>query len=161
MKILLAIDGSTHALQGLHWLLRCASEGLRCEFVLLNVQEPASLYEVVTAHDAGVIEQVRSAAGADLLRQAEALLEAAGFGFESEVAGGAPEHLIVELAENYGCDAIVMGARGLGSPAAAGLGSVAQAVLAHAPMPVTVLRADDAAEDAAEGAAEDGAENGA
>jgi nucleotide-binding universal stress UspA family protein len=158
MKILLAIDGSTHALQGLRWLLRCAAEGLRCEFVLLNVQEPASLYEVVTAHDAGVIEQVRSAAGADLLRQAEALLEAAGFGFESEVAGGAPEHLIVELAENYGCDLIVMGARGLGSAAAAGQGSVAQAVLAHAPMPVTIVRAEDEAVEAvtAEEAAEAG-----
>ena len=148
MKILLAIDGSTHALQGLHWLLRCASEGLRCEFVLLNVQEPASLYEVVTAHDAGVIEQVRSAAGADLLRPAEALLEAAGFGFESEVAGGAPEHLIVELAENYGCDAIVMGARGLGSAAAGGLGSVAQSVLAHASVPVTIVRAETADDEA-------------
>jgi hypothetical protein len=44
------------------------AEGLRCEFVLVNVQEPASLYEVVTAHDVAVIEQVRGAAGADLLR---------------------------------------------------------------------------------------------
>jgi len=114
--------------------------------VLVNVQEPASLYEVVTAHDAEVIEQVRGAAGADLLRPAEALLEAAGMGFESEVAGGAPEHLIVELAENYGCDLIVMGARGVGDADAGGLGPVAQAVLESATMPVTVVRlAADAA----------------
>ncbi len=140
MKILLAIDGSATALHALRWALQQAAEGLKSEFVLVNVQEPASLYEVVTAHDADLIERVRSSAGADLLRAAEALLEGAGFGFDSEVAGGAPEHLIIELAENYGCDAIVMGARGAGGPDAGGLGSVAQAVVAHAPMPVTVVR---------------------
>ena len=145
MKILLAIDGSDAALQAVRWALRQAAEGLASEFVLVNVQEPASLYEVVTAHDAAVIEEVRGAAGADLLRAAEALLEAAGYGFDSEVAGGAPEHLIVELAENYGCDGIVIGARGLGEPGAGGLGSVARAVLERAPMPVTVVRSVETA----------------
>lgn len=149
MKILLAIDGSAHALQAVRWALQQAALGLPSDFVLLNVQEPASLYEVVTAHDVSVIEQVRGAAGADLLREAEALVEAAGHGFESEVAGGVPEHLIVELAENYGCDAIVIGARGLGDPDAAGLGPVAQAVLAQAPMPVTVVRAGESVADPA------------
>jgi nucleotide-binding universal stress UspA family protein len=151
MKILLAIDGSAHALEAVRWALRQASEGLASAFVLVNVQEPASLYEVVTAHDSAVIEQVRVAAGVDLLRSAEALLDAAGIGFDSEVAGGVPEHLIVDLAENHGCDAIVIGARGLGDAEAGGLGSVALAVLAHAPVPVTVVRATRAgssAEDA-------------
>lgn len=141
MKTLLAIDGSTHALQAVRWALRQASEGLVTELVLVNVQEPASLYEVVTAHDSQVIEQVRSSAGADLLRGAETLLDAAGIGFESEVAGGVPEHLIIELAENYGCSTIVMGARGAGDADASGLGGVVLAVLAHSPMPVTVVRA--------------------
>ncbi|MBK7061069.1 MAG: universal stress protein [Rubrivivax sp.] len=140
MKILIAIDGSAPALHAVEWALRQAAEGLKSEFVLVNVQEPASLYEVVTAHDSALIEKVRGAAGADLLRAAEARLEYAGVGFESEVAGGVPEHLIVELAENYGCDAIVMGARGLGDPEGSGLGSVAQAVLGSSPMPVTVVR---------------------
>jgi nucleotide-binding universal stress UspA family protein len=150
MKFLLAIDGSTHALQATRWALRQASEGLPSEFVLVNVQEPASLYEVVTAHDSAVIEQVRGAAGADLLRDAEALLDAAGFDFESEVAGGVPEHLIVELAENYGCSAIVMGARGLGDADAGGLGAVALAVLSQSSMPVTVVRAEAADEPSGE-----------
>lgn len=146
MKILLAIDGSASALQAVRWALQQAAEGLPSQFVLVNVQEPASLYEVVTAHDAEVIDQVRGAAGADLLREAEALVEAAGHGFESEVAGGVPENLIVELAENYGCAAIVLGARGAGQPEASGLGSVALAVLAHSPLPVTVVPADLPAE---------------
>jgi nucleotide-binding universal stress UspA family protein len=142
MKMLLAVDGSAPALQAVRWALGLAGQGLAAEFVLVNVQEPASLYEVVTAHDADLIEQVRGAAGADLLREAESLLEAAGVGFESEVAGGTPEHLIVELAENYGCELIVMGARGMGDPEAGGLGSVAQAVLESATQPVVVVRTE-------------------
>lgn len=147
MKLLLAVDGSAASLAAVRWALHLAGEGLRTGFVLVNVQEPASLYEVVTAHDAEVIERVRGAAGADLLREAEALLDAAGHPWESEVAGGVPEHLIVDLAENYGCDAIVLGARGMGDAGARSLGSVAQAVADGSPMPVWIVRAavdDDA-----------------
>lgn len=147
MKLLLAIDGSEHALQAVRWALGLVQAGAGCEFVLVNVQEPASLYEVMTAHDVQVIDEVRSAAGADLLRGAEALLEAAGQGFESEVAGGAPENLIVELAENYGCELVVMGARGVGDADAGGLGRVTLAVLGAASMPVTVVRAALAEDD--------------
>jgi nucleotide-binding universal stress UspA family protein len=113
------------------------------------VQEPASLYEMVVVHDADSIEDLRRRAGAELLAPAEALLQAAGVAFESEVAGGDPQHVLVELAENYGCHAIVVGARGdvgsdfatTGFGVAHSLGSVAQAVLAHSPVPVTVVRA--------------------
>jgi nucleotide-binding universal stress UspA family protein len=141
MKYLLGHRWITHALQAVRWALRQAAEGLAAEFVLVNVQEPASLYEVVTAHDVDVIEQVRGAAGADLLKDAEALLQAAGIDFESEVAGGAPEHLIVELAENYGCDAIVMGARGIGrAPTTAAWARWRRRCWTVATLPVTVVR---------------------
>lgn len=140
MKLLLAIDGSACALQAVRHALSLVAAGLRTEFVLVNVQEPATLYEVVVAHDPVVIEQVRSAAGADLLSPAEALLDAAGQSYESEVAGGTPATLLVELAENYGCDAILCGARGAGDPEGDGLGSVAQSLADHSPMPVTVVR---------------------
>jgi nucleotide-binding universal stress UspA family protein len=133
MKMLLAVDGSDRSLQAVRRALALASEGLKCQYVLVNVQPPANLYEVVTAHDPDVIREVRGAAGADLLAPAEALLEAAGAAFESEVAGGEPAHLIVELAENYGCDAIVLGGRG----------DVAQAVLAASPVIVIVMPEPD------------------
>lgn len=138
MKMLLAVDGSPDSLRAVRQALALAAEGLRADFVLVNVQPPANLYEVVTAHDPDVIREVRGAAGADLLAPAEALLDAAGAGYESEVAGGEPAALIVELAENYGCGAIVLGGRG----------EVAQAVLAISPVPVIVVPPQDE-EDAA------------
>lgn len=146
MKLLFAIDGSAPALQAVHHALALCREGLRADCVLVNVQEPATLYEVVVAHDPEVIERVRSAAGADLLAPAEQLLDAAGLSYESEVAGGTPATLLLELAENYGCDAIVCGARGAGAPQDDGLGSVARALVEHSPVPVTVVREPPAPE---------------
>lgn len=141
MKIMLPVDGSAPALHAVrHALALVAEHGLRASFVLVNVQAPPSLYEVVVAHDAEAIEHIRGAAGADLLQGAEALLDAAGVDYESEVAGGEAGNLIIELLENYGCDAVVMGARGMGDPEAAGLGSVAEHLLLHSPVPVTVVR---------------------
>jgi len=154
MKIMLGIDGSAHALHALTTVLRWRDEGLPCSFVLANVQEPASLYEVVVAHDPEVIEKVRGAAGADLLLPAEAMLDAAGAEYESEVAGGVPEHLLVELAENYGCDLVVVGARGEGAADGRGLGSVALAVLQSCPIPVTVVRVAEPPEAAADSSSE-------
>lgn len=140
MKILLPVDGSPTSLAAVRHALQLRAEGLQASYVLLNVQEPPSLYEVVVAHDAEVLSDVRRAAGVDLLAGAEALLQAAGAEWESEVAGGEPGALIVELLENYGCDAVVMGA------GESSLGSVAEAVLHHAPVPVTVVREPPAAE---------------
>jgi len=56
------------------------------------------------------------------------------------VAGGQPSAMLLELMENYDCQAVVMGARGIGNPGGTGLGSVAQAVLSHCQLPVTVVR---------------------
>jgi nucleotide-binding universal stress UspA family protein len=139
MKILLPVDGSAAALAAVQHALQLVREGLSASFVLANVQEPPSLYEVVVAHDVAVLEEVRTQAGADLLAPAEALLDAAGMSYESEVAGGEPGHVLVDLIENYGCEAVVMGSLGLGGRSSA-LGPVALALLHHSPVPVTVVR---------------------
>ena len=141
-KVLLPVDGSADALAAVRHALASCSAVPEASFVLVNVQEPPSLYEVMVAHDAERLDAVRRAAGADLLSAAEALLDAAGADYESEVAGGTAEHLILELAENYACDVIVMGARGLDASADdGGLGPVALAVLEACPLPVTIVRA--------------------
>lgn len=143
MKLLLAVDGSSASLHAVQHALTLVQEGLEAEFVLANVQEPASLYEVVTAHDPDVIREVRGAAGADLLKDAEAMLEAAAVDYESEVAGGDPAHMLVEIAQRYRCDGIVMGARGAGGLRSGVLGSVVHAVLNASELPVTVVRMPD------------------
>ncbi len=140
MKTLLAVDGSPAALAAVQHALDLMRAGLPTEFVLANVQEPPSLYEVVVAHDPEVLDAVRAAAGADLLAGAAALLDAAGARYETEVAGGEPGHVLVDLIENYGCDSVMLGATGAGG-SDAGEGSVLLALLRHSPVPVTVVAA--------------------
>jgi len=140
MKILLPVDGSELSLWAVRHAISLARAGLQARFVLANVQEPPSLYEVVTAHDAEVLEGVAEGAGRHALEAAEALLREAGLPFESEIAGGDPAHALIELAEAHGCDAIVMGARGVGALRAGLFGSVSRAVLDDAPVPVTVVK---------------------
>lgn len=143
MRVLLPVDGSEAALAAVHHALRLARDGLRASFVLANVQEPASLYEVVVAHDAQVLENVSAAAAAHALEAAQALLRAAGAGYETEVAHGDPGHTLIDIAERFECELIVMGARGIGAPLrAARFGAVANAVLHAASVPVTIVRAD-------------------
>ena len=130
MKLLIAVDGSAASLQAVRHVISLKLAGLHTEAVLVNVQPPPNLYEVVTAHDPEVLREVRGAAGADLVAPAEGLLAGAGIGYELEVAGGEAAPLIVELAENYGCEAIVLGR-----------GSVAEAVAGLATVPVTTVAA--------------------
>lgn len=141
MKILLPVDGSEAALAAVRYALQWRALGLPAEFVLVNVQEPPTLYEMAVAHDADRLQSLRAAAGADLLRLPEEWLDGARVPYESEVAGGEPVNVLLELAENYDCAAIVMGARGAGDPQAAGLGSVVLGVLQRSSLPVTVVRA--------------------
>ncbi|MBA4176493.1 MAG: universal stress protein UspA [Leptothrix sp. (in: Bacteria)] len=139
MKIFLPVDGSVHALTAVHHALQLVRGGLKATFVLANVQVPPSLYEVMVVHDASALDELRTSAGAELLHAAEAMLDAAGQAYESEVAGGYPGNMLVELIENYGCDMVVMGARGMGETTAP-LGTVAQALLQDSPVPVTLVR---------------------
>lgn len=140
MKILVPVDGSPPAMDALRYVLRLRAQGLALSVLLVNVQSTASLYEMVVARDADALAATLPDAGAHALAGAEVLCEQAGCDFESEVVQGDAAPLLTELAENYGCDAIVMGARGLGGPLSTHLGSVTTEVLRETTLPVTVVR---------------------
>jgi len=140
MKILIPVDGSELSLDAVRYALGLRRQGLNADFVLANVQEPASLYELLTMRDPQLVQGISASAGDHLLQSARQLCDAAGVGYELEVASGDPAHMLLDIAERYGCDAIVVGARGRSGLAGPVLGSVSQ-VLAHdSPIPVTVVK---------------------
>lgn len=143
MKILLPVDGSEVSLDAVRHALSLVHEGLRAELVLANVQEPASLYELLRVHDAEVIENMTRAAGEHSLQAAAALCTAAGVEFDRQLGQGEPAHLLADIAEEAGCDLIVMGSRGKGDTPGTRLGSVAHALLHDSPIPVTLVRPRD------------------
>ncbi|WP_210541838.1 universal stress protein [Rhodoferax sp. PAMC 29310] len=144
MKILLPIDGSDVSLEAVRVMIRLSKDGLATSAVLANVQEAATLYELVVAHDPAVIEQVSAAAGAHTLQPGEALLNEAGIAYETEVASGDPAHTIIDILERYGCDMVIMGARGMSTLRGALLGSVSNEVLHTAKVPVMIVKLVDA-----------------
>lgn len=139
MKILLPVDGSDESLDAVRHVLALLRSGLKADLVLANVQEPASLYELLRAHDAEVIESVSHAAGVHSLEAAAALCAAAGVPAVQEIGHGDPAHTLHDIAERLGCDMVVMGACGKGATRGTRLGSTAHAMLHDAALPVTIV----------------------
>jgi nucleotide-binding universal stress UspA family protein len=140
MKILVPVDGSALALEAVRHALTLVKEGLRADLVLANVQAPASFYEIVVVRDPELIHDASAGAGAHLLEPAQALCRAAGVAYECEVVSGDPVQALCDLAEQYACAAIVVGAHGKGALASALLGSVSHALSHASPVPVTIVR---------------------
>jgi nucleotide-binding universal stress UspA family protein len=140
MKLLIPVDGSALALAAVDHAIGWIKAGLKADLLLTNVQEPASFYELVTLHDPEAIEQLADAAGQDTLAPAVALAQAAGVNFEAVVVTGDVVSMLLEVLEAEGCDGVVMGSHGNGLVARALLGSVSQAVLEKAPVPVTFVK---------------------
>lgn len=151
LKILIPIDGSATSLEAVRHALRLTGAGLRARFVLANVQAAPSLYEIVTAPDAGSIGAVSSAAGEHLLAGAAALLRQAGLPFEQEIVVGDAARSLLDLIEREACDAVLIGAARTGALRSVLIGSVSQSLLHDSPVPVTVVHTPAADESPAAG----------
>jgi nucleotide-binding universal stress UspA family protein len=140
MNILLPIDGSAQALAAAAYALRLQREGLRVEFVLAAIQDPIYGYEMMLPTDESLVDRLSGAAGERALVEAKALLASAGIAFKCEIDSGDPATKLIDIAKRFGCEAIVMGARGRGFLRKALLGSVSQAILQLATVPVTIVK---------------------
>ena len=147
MKILLPVDGSEVSLGAVRFAIRLIRQGLDASVVLANVQEPATLYEMVVASGTEVIARASVAAATHALEPAQRLLKVAEIEFESEVASGDPAHTIVDILERFECDLVIMGARGKSTLRSALLGSVSNEVLHSTAVPVMIVKAEDEPED--------------
>ena len=147
MKILLPVDGSDVSIKAVRLAISLLQQGLSGSVVLANVQEPATLYEMVVAPDGEVLQRVSTAAGVDALESSERLLIEAGVVYEREIATGDPAHTIVDITERFSCDLIVMGARGTSALRSALLGSVSNEVLHAARVPVMIVKMEEESAD--------------
>ena len=148
LKILIPTDGSERSLDAVHHAIKLVASGLKAQFVVANVQSPANLYEMVVAHDPAVIQKVSEAAGHDLMRPALKMLHTAGLQAEQEVASGDPAHMLLEILENHGCEAIIVSVRGSSESEDVSPGTVAQALLEQCSAPVTLIKPASAPPDA-------------
>ncbi len=145
-RFLLGVDGSPHARHAAAFVaaLTVPRGG---EVRLLSVVEPVRLPSTallparvrsVVASEAAELEEQRVAAARRNLEAARARLTRSGWRVRTEVRTGRPLEELLEAAK--AADVLVVGARGVGAVERLFLGSVAEGVVARAPVPVLVAR---------------------
>jgi nucleotide-binding universal stress UspA family protein len=143
MKILLAIDGSPHSHAAVAEVRRRPWPNGTVVQVLTAIHAAAPLVidpalVLAAAHVEQLAEQRRQAS--QLLSAAAAQLDGHHLQVTTKILEGNPKDVIVDEAREWGADLIVVGSHGYGRLRRMVLGSVAGAVVAHAPCSVQVVR---------------------
>jgi len=139
-SLLLAVDGSKHALRAVSYVCSLHQAGMPLHVHLLNVQP-----RIVSGNVRRFVSQAQISAyqrqeGEAALRIARRRLDGAGIKYACDIRLGAHAETIAQLADEHRCTRIVMGTRGLGAVSGLVLGSVTYGVVHLAAMPVTLVK---------------------
>ena len=144
-KILVPVDGSRTAAQGLKEAIQLARQlrsGIRIVHVLDEMPAvPPAIYGAM--YDL-MLEAWRKT-GTSVLKAAQALTDGAGLTVDLqllETLGGEPGEHIVRAARDWPADLIVCGTHGRRGLRRIVMGSDAEYILRHSPVPVLLVRAD-------------------
>ncbi|MDY1546954.1 universal stress protein [Luteibacter sahnii] len=140
MKILIPVDGGDPSQRALRFVLRqwpSAADGPSLH--LIHVDVPLSVH-VSGYLDPVAMAQFHAHNGTAAMRAARRLLARQGRLHEETLRVGDPAEEIVQMARRGRFDLIAMGSHGRGAIGSLFLGSVALKVLAHARVPLVVVR---------------------
>ena len=137
-KILLAVDGSEHGLRAARVAGELARAMKSADLHIVVAFDPIPPYigdpYIQSAIDARLNESQ------NILKTAVKEVGEIPGKVQTEFLEGSPAEAIVNAANTFQSDVIVMGSRGLGRLAGALLGSNSQKVVAHAHCPVLIVR---------------------
>ncbi|SEP82057.1 universal stress protein [Natrinema salaciae] len=139
-RILVPFDDSDPADDALEHAFELFPDG---EFVVLTVVDTASLPFIPnTADEADRPAETEEllADAAERLGRAESIADDRGVAIETQARIGTPAQEVLEYAERRPIDHVVIGSHGRSGVARILLGSVAEVVVRHSPVPVTVVR---------------------
>ena len=145
-RILVPVDGTPTAAQGLREAIELARDQ-KAEILLLHVVDEwrVAAGDIAAVNlDAGA--KALREAGAELLKQAEARVREAGIRVQTvllEELGVPVGECVVQRARQWPADLIVCGTHGRNGISRVLLGSSAEYILRHAPVPVLLVRAPD------------------
>ena len=142
-RILVPLDGSATAERGFREAIGLAAEHKATLFLLHVVADFALLVEMSGAYSYEDMRKSMHQYGLDVLAQARAAAQAASVHAESlmrEVTGQRIGEVIVQQATQHRCDLIVMGTHGRRGFSRVTLGSEADWVIRHSPVPVMLVR---------------------
>ena len=142
MRILLAIDGSPHSQTAVDEVARRpwpSNSTFRVISVIRPYTPPATEFVLAGATLDDMRRQQTSTAE-QIIGRAIEVLTGTGLTTETAVREGDPRSAIVDEAEEWGADLVVVGSHGRTGLTRWLLGSVAHAVVGHAPCSVEVVR---------------------
>lgn len=140
-RLLLAVDGSDTSARAVRQALALRAslaDPAASEVSLVHVQRPVS-GDVSSFLASKTLDEYYKEQCDQALAPARAILQAAGVPFKENARVGSPGELIAQEAVDQGSDLIVMGTHGVGMGASL-LGSVAQATVGQAKVPVMLVR---------------------
>jgi len=151
MKILLAVDGSTFSQAAIEEVIH-RSWPSGTEVRVLSVIHPLPYIPMLdpafvsAAAHFDSLKQERERASHDIDEASKEIREKAPkLKVSAEALEGSPKKMIVEEAQRWEADLIILGSHGYGPAKPFLLGSVAQSVVLHAPCSVEVVRRSVAA----------------
>lgn len=140
-KFLVPIDSSNNALRALQYAIRLAQENAPIELHIVNAHDLPLVYgEVAVYLDEEKARALQRQHSEDILKPAIAMAEAAGVKFSTEILVGDIAGMIADCAAARGCDAIVMGTRGMSAIGNLVMGSIATKVIHLTNLPVTLVK---------------------
>ncbi len=137
-KILLAVDGSAHALRaaGLAGDLARAMNSVELRVVVAYDGIPAYLGEPNL--ESAIESRLKEAQ--EILEKAQETVGKTPAEIHTELIEGSPAEAIIDVAKTRESNVIVMGSRGMGTLTGLVLGSTSQKVVSHAPCPVLIVK---------------------
>ncbi len=137
-KILLAVDGSEHALHAANTAANLARAMRSKEFRIVAAYDFIPPYLGEPNMQSAINARMEEAN--TILQNAIKALGELPCEIQTELIEGPAAEAIIGIAATRKSDVIVMGSRGLGTLAGLLLGSTSQKVVAHAPCPVLIVR---------------------
>jgi len=138
-RILLAVDGSEHALKAARWLAGKPPWLGTTAVDVVYAQEPLPLLAALVPPHRDVLAQWSGKLSEEATREVRAALAGAGIEAGQHALAGEPAPTIARLAGELQSDFIVMGTRGLGAAHHAFVGSVALKTVHLSPAPVMLI----------------------
>jgi len=144
LKILVPVDGAATAQQAVEHVAKLYRNEAKCEIHLLNVQRPIESGHARMLVSHGDIEAYQREDGGNARANACRHLDETGVPYQHHIVVGHVAETISRYAKERRFDKIVMGTHNHSALLPVLLGSMAQDVLKHSAMPVTVVKPLDA-----------------
>ena len=152
MNVLLAIEGSDFSQAAIDYCCKVLGNSDQNEIRIVSAMErmlpPTEPFAVSAEYVQRIDNQTQAETEsniADARTKIENRLPSLAKHLSTKLLIGPPEQAIVEEAESWGADLIILGSHGYGFWKRAMMGSVSNAVLHHAPCSVLIVRSPDIA----------------